>query len=112
MKRSVARKWIKALESGEYKQGIHLLRNRGKWCCLGVLCNMHAQEHPEIAATQKRKGFYLGESTVLPKEVMVWAGMNSDIGYIDHGEILANMNDSGVTFQEIAKVIRKNWKAL
>jgi hypothetical protein len=112
MKRSVARKWIKALESGEYSQGIHRLRSSDKWCCLGVLCNLHAQEHPEIAATQKLKWVYLGESTVLPKEVMVWSGMDSDIGSISYGENLAKMNDSGMTFQEISKVIRKHWKEL
>jgi hypothetical protein len=73
---------------------------------------MHAQAHPEVAATQKRKGFYLGESGVLPEEVMIWAGMDSDAGVIANGENLAIMNDGGMTFPEIAKVIRKNWKAL
>jgi hypothetical protein len=29
-------KWLEALESGEYKQGIGHLHQEGKYCCLGV----------------------------------------------------------------------------
>lgn len=32
--------WVKALRSGEYKQGIGKLRERDEFCCLGVLCQV------------------------------------------------------------------------
>jgi hypothetical protein len=113
MKRSIARKWAKALESGEYKQGKGRLRKGDKWCCLGVLCNLHAQAHPEIAAKQKHKSRYMNHESVLPEEVQDWAGMNSDDGYITYGNDLVGMNDmKGMSFAEIAKVIRKEYKKL
>lgn len=113
MKRSIARAWAKALESGEYKQVKGALRKGDKFCCLGVLCNLHAQEHPELAAQQKRKSSYLNEDVDLPAEVQEWAGMRTDFGYIKYGSCLVTMNDDeGKTFPELAKVIRKHWKEL
>lgn len=113
MKRALARRWAAALESGEYKQGTWQLRKGNKFCCLAVLCNLHAQDHPEIAAKQKLKSAYMGEVVALPAEVCEWAGMKSPIGGIRNDESLANMNDvQGLTFPEIAKVIRKHWKEL
>lgn len=121
MKRSIARKWAKALESGEYKQGQGQLRKGDSFCCLAVLCNLHAEAHPEIAAQQKIKKKYLGETAFLPDEVMAWSDINSSDGTlptdiivrgIPHGE-LTSLNDSAkLTFPEIAKVIRKHWKEL
>lgn len=113
MKRSIARKWAAALASGEYKQGKGQLREGDKFCCLGVLCNLHAQAHPEIAAKQKQKSVYLDSIGVLPSEVQEWAGMNSSTGYITYVIDLVDMNDKeGKSFAEIAKVIRKLWKEL
>lgn len=113
MKRSIARKWAQALESDEYKQCKGRLRKGNSFCCLGVLCNLHAQEHPEIAAAQKRKGIYLDHSAALPDEVKEWAGMCSSDGYTDYDNHLVDMNDSeGKSFAEIAKVVRKHWKQL
>jgi hypothetical protein len=113
MKRSIARKWAAALESGEYKQGKGQLRKGDKFCALGVLCNLHAQEHPEIAAKQRFKSSYLGSSDLLPEEVQDWADMCSHDGYIYYNTNLMHMNDvRGKTFPEIAKVIRKYWKEL
>ena len=40
MNKEVKAKWIEALESGKYKQGQEQLRNRDKYCCLGVLCDI------------------------------------------------------------------------
>lgn len=38
MDADIKKKWIEALRSGKYKQGIGFLNNNGKYCCLGVLC--------------------------------------------------------------------------
>lgn len=122
MKRSIARKWAQALESGEYKQATGQLRKAdGAMCCLGVLCNLHAQEHPEIAAQQKKKTVYCGEAEVAPKEVLKWSGLQSDVGILPEEHVingrshteLTELNDNAkLTFPEIAKVIRKHWKGL
>lgn len=40
MKKSIMTKWVKALRSGEYKQGFGYLCNEGNHCCLGVLCEI------------------------------------------------------------------------
>lgn len=34
------RKWIKALRSGRYEQGISRLRTDDSYCCLGVACDI------------------------------------------------------------------------
>jgi hypothetical protein len=113
MKRSIARAWTKALESGEYEQTKGALRRGDKFCVLGVLCNLHAQAHPEIAAKEKVKSRYMGYGSLLPNEVVEWAGMNSNDGYITYNSHLVNMNDiAGNTFEEMAQVIRKRWKQL
>jgi hypothetical protein len=121
MKRSIARKWAKALESGEYQQTRGELRNMDRFCCLGVLCNIHAQEHPEIAAEQTSMFEYMGEENELPFEVREWVGMDSASGKFPRGLIkelpyavsLIDLNDEAEwTFKQIAKVIRKHYKEL
>ncbi len=145
MKKAVMEKWVKALRSRDYKRGTGRLRgyvspsdperrsrayeNGGEqaFCCLAVLCNIHAQEHPEIAATQTSPYEYLGENEFLPREVMEWAGMNSNDGmfYDEDQEVpltipkvgtfesLVELNDSNkVGFGRIADVIEKNYRGL
>lgn len=33
--------WVTALRSGQYQQGTRILKNEGKHCSLGVLCDVH-----------------------------------------------------------------------
>ena len=77
MNKRIKKLWIKALRSGEYRQRFGQLRtlNNG-FCVFGVLCNLHALEHPEIAATQRNKTSYLGCREYLPGEVEDWADFN------------------------------------
>lgn len=117
MKRALARRWAAALESGEYQQTSGRLRDKDGWCCLGVLCNLHAQEHPEIAAQQEEPTEYCGKDEFPPELVWKdWAGMRGEDGeYVDDLDdlrYLSGLNDDGVSFKEIAKVIRKHWKEL
>lgn len=121
MKRSIARKWAAALESGDYKQIDGSLRIGNSFCCLGVLCNIHAQKHPEIASLELDKHAYLDAEVDLPNEVADWSGMHSHQGKIQSGvhykgqkyNCLIELNDiADMTFPEIAKVIRKHWKEL
>jgi hypothetical protein len=38
--KKIARRWVKALLSGKYKQGRGALKLDGRFCCLGVLCDI------------------------------------------------------------------------
>jgi hypothetical protein len=119
MKKRIAEQWIAALCSGEYKQTTGFLRNKNRFCCLGVLCNLHAQAHPEIAKKELSKNVYLNYSTILPVEVQKWAGLNSRNGSLCRsgslkfaGKSLTKFNDEGVSFDQIAQVIADHWKEL
>jgi hypothetical protein len=116
MKKNIMKEWVSALRSGEYKQGVNALRVNDKFCCLGVLCNLHAQSHPKIAKKQLDPEYYLGEDKILPESVKDWAGMKSTDGcfYSDDGptDTLVELNDDGATFDEIANIIEKHYKAL
>jgi hypothetical protein len=120
MKKRIKNKWIKALRSGDYKQTEGALRAGDAFCCLGVLCNIHAQEHPEIAAKEKSPRYYMGAHGLLPPAVVEWAGLtnvateeNGDptdikVTYRDKETTLSNLNDSEeLSFKKIAKVIER-----
>lgn len=111
MKQEIAEKWANALLSKAYKQGRYQLRNSNdEFCCLGVLCDLHAIEHPEIARTHTHQSFYLDRRVALPDAVVEWAGMKSKLGAIKPGLSLSKINDDGVSFEKIAKIILDNFK--
>jgi hypothetical protein len=133
MKQKIMKAWVKALRSGKYKQARSRLRrvnDKGEtmgFCCLGVLCNLHAQAHPAIARAQTNRTEYLGESSILPKKVMEWAGLGDECGlfkpvkgtvaeeFVDcDGQVdLTVVNDSAdADFKAIAKMIQANWRRL
>lgn len=117
MNKEIMQKWIKALRSGNYKQGKFKLRNsKNEFCCLGVLCNLHAEAHPEIARTEYSKGSYMGYSIHLPEDVCKWAelscpggGFRYETGKI---ESLESLNDNGTSFSDIADIIEENYHNL
>lgn len=83
MKPQIKKLWVDALRSGKYKQGKGQLRTEeGNFCCLGVLCNLHAEAHPEIANQEIDQETYMGEFGNLPKEVAKWAGIDVECGAI------------------------------
>lgn len=114
MYKEIKKQWVDALRSGEYEQGRFRLRNpdTNKFCCLGVLCNLHAQAHPEIASQQTDPGRYMGSSEYLPKEVMQWAGFSVGapevVMWEEHARTLSSLNDGhALDFLEIAKLIEE-----
>ncbi len=40
MNPEIKAKWVAALRSGQYQQGAEYLENDGRYCCLGVLCEV------------------------------------------------------------------------
>jgi hypothetical protein len=113
--------WVAELRSGKYKQGRCVLRSSdNKFCCLGVLCNIHAKHHPEFASKQNNvvqdeclsgdyNFEYGGEEQLPPEEVYKWAGLSGDASVKLEGtfDTLYNHNDSGVSFKKIATAIEK-----
>ena len=112
MKKEIADKWVAALRSGEYKQGRGQLRKGKYFCCLGVLCNLHAESHLDIAAKQMRPSRYMGHGGVLPQAVMEWSGVDAANGRLPDGSLLDEHNDTGASFAKIATLIEKHWQTL
>ncbi len=116
MNKEIKAKWVAALRSGEYKQGLGQLRSKeNNFCCLGVLCNLHAQAHPEIAAQQTDPGMYLGAKSFPDHKVINWAGLgsiNPDVIYKKKPTNLSALNDGirigePLSFKQIASIIEK-----
>ena len=102
-------KWIEALESGEYPQCKESLYDGQGYCCLGVA--MRVAGHPDADIH--------GEN-VLPDEAALRYGLNSNVAeFSEFMDVsiqadgatyysLAQMNDSGRSFSDIAKFIREH----
>ncbi len=116
MKKAIADQWVKALRSKKYKQGEGALRNEdNEFCCLGVLCNLHAQAKPKFAAKQTDPEYYDKCSSFPSPPVQNWAGLKSYNGKFwgaSGRTSLADLNDEGETFFKIANIIEKNWRKL
>lgn len=109
MNAKIKKMWVAALRSGQYKQTTTQLRKGDAFCCLGVLCNIHAQEHPDIARTQPVSYSYLDEEAFLPLEVQKWAGVDTEVGGVVEiggvSQFLTAHNDDCRTFRQIADAI-------
>jgi hypothetical protein len=129
----VKAEWLTRLRSGNYPQGTTYLRWKGKYCCLGVLCEI-AQEQGATSDSETGNGSpsYFGPATGngsrsaiwTPGDVVRWAfedvpeTLNADefawliTGPDDTGADIANLgqlNDRGETFEEIANIIDQNY---
>lgn len=111
MNKKIKARWLKALRSGDYEQTRKVLHRYGDgFCCLGVLCDLHRK-------STKRSGWkqgigevvsYLGDRVALPANVSKWAGLTQCDPIINNKETtLSDLNDSGKSFRQIAKVIEK-----
>jgi hypothetical protein len=117
MYEEIAKKWITALRSDKYEQGKDRLCRDGKFCCLGVLCELAV----EASVCEKKEcitGIYYGigsyiNNQVLPIPVMMWTNINNPQGLVpSKNNTLACLNDNGTTFSEIANIIEQNWQVL
>lgn len=129
-------KWVAALRSGEYAQGLYNLRRPGTdgtadtYCCLGVLCELTPQL---VARGELDAGRYIYAPTDEPSET-VTAGLpvnlaryfnGYDLPHVtltptlaratapyarlwDDGQIsLSSLNDNGTPFTVIADIIEE-----
>ena len=117
------RRWVEALESGEYEQGVGYLHDRhdNMFCCLGVACDL-AYKDGVVARDQYdndepgRSSEWIVRygkaevSTVLPDEVVDWLGLadqNPEVAVDGNRFELTHLNDAlEMSFMEIAQLIR------
>ena len=100
----VKQRWIDALRSGQYLQGQGQLQAiDGKFCCLGVLCEVLGIP----AVTIGQRVYYGGCDVALPREAVQQTGIrNCTVVKIDgHSYPLPYHNDYGATFEQIAQAI-------
>jgi hypothetical protein len=106
MKPEIKAIWIAALRNGEYTQTTGTLRNDQGYCCLGVLCDLHAK----AGLGEWEDTAYDNTVDLLPDIVALWAGTNEcpDVNDI----ALVDLNDgvNGYTqrdFKQIADLIEE-----
>lgn len=116
--------WLEALRSGEYKQGTCYLNNDGKYCCLGVLCDIASKHRVVEKGVSETQTIYFSKGDLsyaydqsLPESLVYFLGFMDDSGYFgeDHElevgylNALSSLNDSGkYTFPQIADFIEEN----
>jgi hypothetical protein len=96
------KRWVEALESGRYKQGKGFLEFEGSYCCLGVLCDLHIQTVGGVDIVSSSE---LGKNLIPREDILDWAGIDRTTA-----DVLANGNDDGATFTELAQKIRERAK--
>jgi ABC-type uncharacterized transport system auxiliary subunit len=99
--------WIKALESGNYRQGTGLLRqimndNAPSYCCLGVLCEINGLPR---ATESDRIYVYPNSYTSAVNTSHDWftqtTGLDGDVQFA-----LASANDKNNNFREVVAQLR------
>jgi hypothetical protein len=137
MNAEIKAQWVAALRSGDYIQGksrLATIRGNGtvEYCCLGVLCDVAVKSGLDIAVCEgdvtsgttsgsEFAPLYYGDAAgLLPDSVVQWAGLESvaeedsggeyrvDIEVDGYTYDLAQMNDCGSTFAEIADTIAQH----
>jgi hypothetical protein len=100
MKPDLKEKWLAALRSGDYRQAKTALRtDENEFCCLGVLCDVFDQKQ------WSRDEESFGDWSFRTPEAYDYpdAWTHRATGLIsEQGRYLAEMNDAGKSFADIA----------
>lgn len=120
----IMQEWVRRLRSGDYEQGAGQLHLDGKFCCLGVLCEIAAEvgiasRMTAGSLTSLPETLYNGAATMPGQRIANWAGLDTSI-YITPEELgrvnlplsmseLAHRNDDGASFAELADLIEREW---
>lgn len=118
MKKDIKKLWVKALRSGEFKQGKGFLENEGQYCALGVLSLLSLVDGQCTYNIQGSVGTFDNCKFSLSYNTMVWAGIAiEDDAFLERGAgavkfiykgketSIQELNDSGITFKKLATII-------
>lgn len=120
----VKAKWVEALRSGEYKQGKGVLEQEGKFCCLGVLCDLAVKNGVQVevgtklSAMEQARTTYDGAGDMPPKSVVDWAFPGNDwdnwskdnVWNVTPDHHLPTLNDAkGWSFEDIARLVEQKF---
>lgn len=125
MNEQIKKRWVEALRSGNYQQGIGYLRQHAQsdgqdyYCCLGVLCELAVADGVVVRGEAGDQVHHYGpeggssaefNAQLLPRTVADWAGLDDcspSVPVSDERRGLADENDNGASFDEIAAWIEE-----
>lgn len=105
MNAEIKTKWIQALRSGKYEQtkGTLHVQDNG-YCCLGVLCDVFDSSRWHIEAPGRCVSWSYNSGDIRqgfpPHALLQEIGLNQEFA-----SRLADKNDKGATFKDIAQMI-------
>ena len=112
MNQEIKKQWIAALRSGNYLQTKEFLKTapvRGgqpRYCCLGVLCEIQGAKSSRAAKGLTYFNFFGKQNQ--GREDWPPYGLSAELTMRQKRK-LANMNDEGRTFTEIADYIEEHY---
>lgn len=100
-------KWVSALISGKYPQGRFYLEDSGKFCCLGVACNI-SMELLKVKRVECGNGFisYNNNIATLPMVVKEWLDISDQMQYT----LIGLNDDQKLSFSKIADFLESELK--
>ncbi len=123
MNSEIKAKWVAALRSGDFTQGTGALNYDGRYCCLGVLCELGRQEGVVEKEVEGLFGQYVSKdsersTSILPYSIRQWAGLGDSPEVVipdpeevyERGSIvtLIELNDTlRLSFADIADIIEE-----
>ena len=110
MDKKIKETWIKALKSGEFKQGREFLERDGKYCALGILSLLSLVEGQCTYNQIDGLGRFDNKRFTLSYNTLTWAGMDledfkAEVIYEGESTSIGDLNDRGLSFKELARII-------
>ncbi len=109
LKPDVKKKWLKALRSRKYQQGVGWLRDeKNQFCCIGVLCDtlkLKWEKHPhrDVFMAHDEHDQDPARTRAMPKKTRKAIGLSPETEME-----LMDLNDAERSFEEIADWIEKH----
>lgn len=98
-------KWIEELETTTKEQGKGRLNSEGKFCCVGVACELFKLQKTPYSSRDINSYGVIGSTSVAPLELLEILDVTED--QIKNDWNLYRKNDGeGYTFKEIAAYLR------
>lgn len=113
MNKDRLRLWVKALRSGDYRQGVEKLYNpeENAWCCLGVACDvartvgglpLQVEYYDGVASFDSCKEY-------LPNGVVEWFGLERHNPVLEGHQATEWNDEFAASFDEIADLIEAEY---